>query len=55
MDLINSEVNRTISWSSTCVITNSTGAGTFAGTDVKPYVPVMTLPTQDITKMLQKL
>ena len=55
MDLINSEVNRTISWSSTCVITNSTGAGIFAGIDVKSYVPVITLPTQDITKLLQKL
>ena len=37
MFLINSKVNRTISWSSTCVITNSTGAGTFAGTLCSGY------------------
>ena len=29
MPLINSEVNLILTWSSTCVITNSTGAGTF--------------------------
>ena len=29
MPLINCEVNRISTWSSTCVITNSTGAGTF--------------------------
>ena len=33
MPLINSEVNLILTWSSTCVITNSTGAGTFDITD----------------------
>ena len=29
MSLINCEVNLTLTWSSTCVITNSTSVGTF--------------------------
>ena len=33
MPLINCEVNLILTWSSTCVITNSTGAGTFKITD----------------------
>ena len=46
MPLINSEVNLILTWSSICVSTNSTGAGTFAITDTKLYVPVVTLSTQ---------
>ena len=55
MPLFNCEVNLILTWSSTCVITNSTGAGTFAITDTKLYVPVVTLSTQDNAKLLQKL
>ena len=55
MPLINCEVNLILTWSSTCVITNSTGAGTFAITDTKLYVPVVTLSTQENTKFLQQL
>ena len=50
--LINCEVNLILTWSSTCVITNSTGAGRFAITDTKLYVPVITLSTQDNCKLL---
>ena len=53
MPLINFEVNLILTWPSTCVITNSTGAGTFAITDTKLYVPVVTLSTQENTKFLQ--
>ena len=53
--LINCEVNLILTWSSTCVITNSNGAGTFAITDTKLYVPVVTLSTQENTKFLQQL
>ena len=42
-------------WSSTCVITNSTGEGRFKITDTKFYVPVVTLSTQDNAKLLQQL
>ena len=54
MPLIKCEVNLILTWSSTCVITNSTGAGTFRTTDTKLYVPVVTLSTQDNSKLLQQ-
>ena len=55
MHLINDEVNLILTWSSICVITNSTGAGKFAITDTKLYVTVITLSTQDKSKLLQEL
>ena len=55
MPLINCEVNLILTWSSACFITNSTGVGTFEITDTKLYVPVMTLSTQENTKLLQQL
>ena len=55
MPLINCEVNLILTWSSTCVITNSDGPGTIAITDTKLYVPVVTLSTQENTKFLQQL
>ena len=55
MPLINCEVNLILTGSSTCVIANSNGAGTFAITDTKLYVPVVTLSTQENTKFLQQL
>ena len=55
MPLINCEVNLILTWSSTCVITDSTGAGTFAIDDTKLYVPVVTLSTQENAKLLQQL
>ena len=55
MPLINCEVNLILTWSSTCVITDSNGAGIFAITDTKLYVPAVTLSTQENTKFLQQL
>ena len=55
MPLINCEVNLILTWSSTCVITNSTGAETFKITDTKLYIPAVTLSTQENTKLLQQL
>ena len=55
MLLINCEVNLILTWPPTCVITNSTGAGKFAITDTKLYVPVITLSTQDNSKLHQQL
>ena len=52
MPLINCEVNLILIWSSACVITNSTSAGTFEITDAKLYVPVVTLSTQDNSKII---
>ena len=47
MPLVNCEVNLILTWSSTCVIINSDGAGTFAIPDTKLYVPIVTLSTQE--------
>ena len=55
MPLINCEVNLILTWSSTCVITKSNGAGTFQITDTKLYVSVVTLSTQKNTKFFQQL
>ena len=55
MSLINCEINLILTWSSTCVITDSNGAGTFAITDTKLYVRVVTLSTQENSKLLQQL
>ena len=58
MPLINCEVNLILTWSSTCVLiaTNIPNQNaTFAITDTKLYVPVVTLPTQENTKFLQQL
>ena len=58
MPMINCEVNLILTWSSTCVLI-STGvpnqAATFAITDTKLYVPVVTLSTQENTKFFQQL
>ena len=58
MPLINCEVNLILTWSSTFVLiaTNSPNQNaTFAITDTKRYVPVVTLSTQENTKFLQQL
>ena len=55
MPLINCEFNLILTWSSTCVVTDSVGAGTFAITVTKLYLPVVTLSTQENTKFLQQI
>ena len=58
MPLINCEVNLILTWSSTCVIASvivANQAATFAITDTKLYVPVVTLSTQENTKFLLQL
>ena len=58
MPLINCEVNLILTWSSTCVIiaTNTPNQNaTFAITDTKLYVPVVTLSTQENTKFFRQL
>ena len=50
--LTNCEVNLILTWSKDYVITNSTGEGKFAITEIKLYVPVVTLSTKDNEKIL---
>ena len=49
MPLINCKMNFTLTWSANCVMCNTAAnqATTFAITDTKRYVPVVTLSTQD--------
>ena len=58
MPLINCEFNLILTWSSTCVLISTNPQNqnaTFAITDTKLYVPVVTLSTQENTKFLQQL
>ena len=58
MPLINCEINLILTWSTNCVIISTNVANqnpTFKITDTKLYVPVVTLSTQDNSKLLQQL
>ena len=58
MLLINCEINLILTWSINCVIASTNVANqnaTFEITDTKLYVPVVTLSTQDNSKLLQQL
>ena len=55
MPLINFEVSLVLTWSTSCVITNSIGQGKFKITDTNLYVPVVPLSTDDNEKLLQQL
>ena len=56
--LINYEINLILTWSASWVIFSTAVANqspTFTITDIKPYVPVVTLWTQDNAKLLDQL
>ena len=55
MFLITCEINLILTWSEKCVLSNDTKATTFAITDTKFYVLVVTPSTQDNAKLLQQL
>ena len=55
MPLINCKISLNLTWSSNCVITNSTVERKFAITDTKLYVPVLTLSPKDNAKLLEQL
>ena len=58
MPLINCKVNLILSWSANCVIVSTEVAAEeakFAIIDTKLYVPVVTLSTQDNSKLLKEL
>ena len=58
MPLINCEINLISTWSANCVIVSTNVANqnaTFEITDTKLYVPVVSLSTQDNSKLLQQL
>ena len=58
MPLINCEINLMLTWSANCVVVSSNDndqIATFAITDTKLYVPVITLSQQDNSMLLQQL
>ena len=58
MPLVNCKLNLILTWSTNCVIVSTNVANqnaTFAITDTKLYVPVVTISTQDNSKLLQQL
>ena len=58
MPLINCEIDLILTWSINCVTVSTNVANqnaTFAITDTKLYVPVVTLSTKDNSKLLQQL
>ena len=57
MPLTNCEINITLIWSANCVISSNVANQnvTFEIPDTKFYVPVVTLSTQDNSKLLQLL
>ena len=58
MPLINCEINLILTWSSTCVLSSTVTPNqnaTFAITDTKLYVHVVTLSTQENTNLFQQL
>ena len=58
MPLINCEINLLLTWSASCVMVSTDVANqnaTFAITDTKLYVPVVTLSQQDNEKLLKQL
>ena len=58
MPLINCEINLILTWSANCVIVSTNVANqnaTFAITDTKLYVPIVTLTIKDTAKLIQQL
>ena len=58
MALINCEINLILTWSTNYLIVSINNANqnaTFAITDTRIYVPVVTLSTQENAKLLQQL
>ena len=56
MSLINCEVNLFLTWSVNCVVSSAAEnqPTTFAITNTRLYVPVLTLQTEDNAKLLQQ-
>ena len=51
MPLINCGINLILTWSGTCMFSNDTKVTTFPATDTKLYVTVVSLSTQDNSKL----
>ena len=55
MPLINCKVELSLKWYENCILSSAGTAATFAITDTKLYVPVVTLKTEDNAKLTELL
>ena len=55
MPLINCKVELSLTWNQNCIVSREVGDSTFAITDAKLYVPVVTLKTKDNAKLSRLL
>ena len=55
MLLINLEITLVLTWSENYVISSATGETKFTLIDIKFYIPIIPLVTQDNAKLLQQL
>ena len=55
MPLINYKVEFSLKWYNNCILSSSGTAATFTITDTKLYVPIVTLKTEDNTKLSKLL
>ena len=53
--LIDCEVELSLGWYKNCLLSNVARNSTFTITDIKPYLPVVTLKTEDNTKLSKLL
>ena len=55
MPLINCKIELSLKWIENCILSSSGTAATFKITDTKLYVPIVTLKTEDNTKLSKLL
>ena len=55
MPLINCKIELSLKWIEKCILSSSVTASTFKITDTKLYVPIVTLKTEDNTKLSKLL
>ena len=55
MPLINCKVKLSLTWHKNCILSSVADDSTFAIADTKLYVPIVTLKTEDNTKLLKLL
>ena len=55
MPLIICKVEISLNWIENCILSNSGTAATFKITDAKLYIPIVTLKTEDNTKLSKLL
>ena len=51
MSLINCQIELSLKWYENCIASSGGNGATFTITDTKPYVPIITLKTEDNTKL----